>query len=143
MKGFYGITNEERAAYRKQEREERAAERAKMEAEFGTADMPEKARDLIWNKAWEDGHSSGYGEVRMHYDDLSDIAKAARNDADHDARDGVLFRFWIRAASYPGGWPSDLMRVMAEEIKAEDQATPAAYRRALMRLAKEKGINLP
>ena len=25
--------------------------------------VPEKKRDKVWNMAWEDGHSSGYGEV--------------------------------------------------------------------------------
>jgi hypothetical protein len=62
-------------------------------------------------------------------------------DDENDERDGVLFRFWIRAASYPGGWPSRLMQLIDEETK--DGATPAGYRRALMRLAQEKGVNLP
>lgn len=64
-------------------------------------------------------------------------------DPDDDALDGVLFRFWIRAASYPGGWPLELIRVIDREVKAEGNATPAAYRRALLALAKEKGVNLP
>lgn len=64
-------------------------------------------------------------------------------DADDDALDGVLFRFWIRAASYPGGWPSALVAVIEKEIRAEGHASPAAYRRALMALAKDKGVNLP
>lgn len=64
-------------------------------------------------------------------------------DPDDDDLDGVLFRFWIRAASYPGGWPSALSAVIEREIRAEGHATPAAYRRALMALAKDKGVNLP
>lgn len=64
-------------------------------------------------------------------------------DPDDDALDGVLFRFWIRAASYPGGWPSALMAVIEKECRAEGHASPAAYRRALLALAKEKGVNLP
>lgn len=60
-----------------------------------------------------------------------------------DDLDGVLFRFWIRAAPYPGGWPGRLSQLMSDEIKAAGHATPAAYRRALMRLAQEKGVNLP
>lgn len=64
-------------------------------------------------------------------------------DFENDDLDGVLFRFWIRAASYPGGWPSRLAQVMGEEIRDENQANPAAYRRALMRLAQEKGVNFP
>lgn len=62
---------------------------------------------------------------------------------ENDDLDGVLFRFWIRAASYPGGWPSRLSQVISEEISAEGHANPAAYRRALVRLAQEKGVNLP
>ncbi|KAB2752309.1 hypothetical protein [Brucella anthropi] len=56
---------------------------------------------------------------------------------DDDSRDGILFRFWIRAASYPGGFPAALMRAL------KDCHTPADYRRALNDLAKEKGVNLP
>jgi len=56
---------------------------------------------------------------------------------DDDSRDGILFRFWIRAASFPGGFPSDLMRAL------KDCVTPEDYRRALTDLAKEKGVNLP
>lgn len=64
-------------------------------------------------------------------------------DFDEDDRDGILFRFWIRAASYPGGWPGRLTEIMSEEFKAAGHATPAAYRKALTRLAQEKGVNLP
>jgi len=56
---------------------------------------------------------------------------------DDDYLDGVLFRFWIRAASSPGGWPSDTMRALTP------CKTPAEYRAALMKLAAEKGVNLP
>jgi hypothetical protein len=56
---------------------------------------------------------------------------------DDDHLDGVLFRFWIRAASYPGGWPGDTMRALTPCI------TPADYRAALLKLAQEKGVNLP
>lgn len=58
-------------------------------------------------------------------------------NADDDALDGVLFRFWIRAAAYPGGWPGELERVI------RDCLTPADYRRALVDLAQRKGVNLP
>jgi hypothetical protein len=64
-------------------------------------------------------------------------------DPEDDALDGVLFRFWIRAASYPGGWPSLLAATIEKEIKAEGHATLAAYRRALLAVAKAKGVNLP
>lgn len=61
-----------------------------------------------------------------------DAARGDGFDAQDDALDGVLFRFWIRAASYPGGWPSAVMAGIEKEIRAEGRATPAAYRRALM-----------
>lgn len=66
---------------------------------------------------------------------------AAEIDYEDDTRDGMLFRFWIRAASYPGGWPSELVNLIAEHTAAG--ATPAGYRRALMELARRKGVNLP
>lgn len=58
-------------------------------------------------------------------------------DYESDELDGVLFRFWIRAASYPGGWPMDLMRTL------RDCTTPEDYRKALLDLARSKGVNLP
>lgn len=64
---------------REREWEEVQAERVQIEAEYGTTGMSQRVRDLIWNKAWEDGHASGMHEVRMQYDDLADIAKAALN----------------------------------------------------------------
>lgn len=58
-------------------------------------------------------------------------------DYDDDSLDGVLFRFWIRAASWPGGFPAELMQAI------KDCHTPAEYRRSLTDLAKAKGVNLP
>jgi hypothetical protein len=54
-----------------------------------------------------------------------------------DELDGVLFRFWIRAATYPGGWPADLAKALAKCHSVDD------YRAALMLLANAKGVNLP
>jgi hypothetical protein len=31
--------------------------------------------DLLWSKAWEHGHSGGYGEVLSHYEDLVELVK--------------------------------------------------------------------
>lgn len=58
-------------------------------------------------------------------------------DLDDDMRDGLLFRFWIRMASYPGGSPSKLIKAL------HNCTTVEQYRAALMQLAKEEGINLP
>lgn len=66
------------------------------------------------------------------------------DDPDDDARDGILFRFWIRAASCPGGWPSALAKAFQEHgPKSGENMQPRHYRAALMALAKEKGVNLP
>lgn len=64
-------------------------------------------------------------------------------DDEDDALDGVLFRFWCRAASYPGGWPSAVAKAIQIEQATEGYGSPATYRRALMKLAHEKGVNLP
>ena len=64
------------------------------------------------------------------------------NDLD-DTRDGMLFRLWCRAASFPGGRPSVLMRLIDEECKLSGRGEPAAYRRALLQYAEIEGINLP
>lgn len=64
-------------------------------------------------------------------------------DPEDDDRDGVLFRFWVRAASYPGGWPGRLCTLLDDEAKKAGHQTPASVRRALMTLAQEKGVNLP
>lgn len=69
----------ERMARREAKRQEREAFRAKMEADYSTADLPSKARNLIWEKAWSDGHSEGYQAVEGHYADLADIVDAVRH----------------------------------------------------------------
>lgn len=67
------------------------------------------------------------------------------DDFDNDDLDGVLFRFWIRAASYPGGWPGALMKAFEAHgpKPGEGNMQPRHYRAALMALAQEKGVNLP
>ena len=64
-------------------------------------------------------------------------AQPPRFDPDDDVLDGVLFRFWIRAATYPGGWPFELATALSP------CQTPADYRAALIELAQRKGVNLP
>jgi len=39
----------------------------------GLNSIPEKFRDKIWNKAWDDGHAYGYSEVYYKLLDLVDI----------------------------------------------------------------------
>ena len=59
------------------ETERLAALRAQMEADHGTGDLPEKARELIWAKAWEDGHAEGSASISNHYAELAEIALSA------------------------------------------------------------------
>lgn len=37
--------------------------------------FPASVQDLIWGKAWADGHSSGYGDVEHHYQELAQFAE--------------------------------------------------------------------
>jgi hypothetical protein len=37
------------------------------------AHVPDDKKDKVWNKAWSDGHSSGYGEVYNYLVDLVDL----------------------------------------------------------------------
>lgn len=53
---------------------------------------------------------------------------------DDDEHDGILFRFWIRAASQ---WSGDTARALLACRDAAD------YREALVGLAGAKGVNLP
>jgi hypothetical protein len=65
-------------------------------------------------------------------------------DNDDDTRDAILFRFWTRAASYPGGWPGRLIELLREHgPKDGAPMQPNHYRAALTALAAEKGVNLP
>ena len=59
------------------------------------------------------------------------------SDYDDDTRDGMLFRFWIRMASWPGGSP---MKLCGAILKCK---SPADYRKALTELAIAEGVNLP
>lgn len=52
---------------------------------------------------------------------------------ENDDLDGALFRFWCRAASYPGGWPTATMRAL------HDCRTLPEYRYALCKFAQAMG----
>lgn len=58
-------------------------------------------------------------------------------DWEDDYRDGVLFRFWIRMVSYPGGSPAKVAKALQTAV------TPSDYRKALTELAQREGVNLP
>ena len=54
-----------------------------------------------------------------------------------DYRDGVLFRFWIRMITYPGGSPIKVAKALAPCHTVEE------FRKALTDLAIAEGVNLP
>jgi hypothetical protein len=56
---------------------------------------------------------------------------------DDDIRDAMLFRFWCKGASYPGGYPAELGQAI------HGCKTPDEFRKALTDLARKKGVNLP
>jgi hypothetical protein len=60
-------------AYRDEQFRITAAFRKSLEEEHGTVGHPKA--DLLWEKAWEDGHSGGYGEVLNYYIDLVELVK--------------------------------------------------------------------
>ena len=64
-------------------------------------------------------------------------------DIEDDIRDGILFRLWCQAASYPGGSPSALLRLFEKHHPKHGNVRPEHYRAALLEYAEEKGINLP
>lgn len=63
-------------AYRERDAEIRAQFEKDLAEEFAH-DLHEGAQGVIFNKAWEDGHASGYEEVAMHYEELTNIVRAA------------------------------------------------------------------
>lgn len=42
------------------------------------SDLPVGVQSLIFGKAWESGHSSGYYEIQGHYQEYADFAREAR-----------------------------------------------------------------
>lgn len=50
--------------------------------EFGVEDDP--AREIIFRKAWDVGHSSGYHEVYSEFDELMDFVKDVRKGVCND-----------------------------------------------------------
>lgn len=49
--------------------------RARLEEEnnVNRPHIRQQKRDLLWNKAWEHGHSSGLSEVEIWYNDLAEL----------------------------------------------------------------------
>lgn len=62
---------EARLIRRQQEAKEKADFKLKLEEKYGTSDNPK--RDLLWDKAWDHGHSSGFAEVELYYSDFLEL----------------------------------------------------------------------
>jgi hypothetical protein len=58
--------------FRKQA-DERHAHQAKLEAKHGLTGHPKA--DKLYALAWDMGHSAGYSEVEIYYDDMADLLK--------------------------------------------------------------------
>jgi hypothetical protein len=76
-----GATEDERQAIH-QENNRKEGEmtekfRADLEAEEGTARLPEALRDKVWSLAWEAGHYAGLSEVYCVYGKYADLAELA------------------------------------------------------------------
>lgn len=68
---------EEREAQRAVNGETNKLVRNLFEIENSTYAMPARLKNMLWDKAWADGHSSGYNDVRVHYEEYADIAATA------------------------------------------------------------------
>jgi hypothetical protein len=67
------MTPEELAEYRKMASIERVEHRASMEVKYGLERHP-KAR-MLYEIAWEMGHSSGFSEVEIYYSQMSELLR--------------------------------------------------------------------
>jgi hypothetical protein len=57
----------------KKQADERNAHQAKLEAKYGLTGHPKA--DKLYALAWDMGHSAGYSEVEIYYDDMADLLK--------------------------------------------------------------------
>lgn len=64
---------EQKLQYWQSERDGIARLRVDLEQEYGMSGHPKA--DLLWHKAWEQGHSCGLYDVTQCYDDLSELVE--------------------------------------------------------------------
>jgi hypothetical protein len=67
------VRQAERIRVEKEWREKTDALRERLEKENGLAEHPR--REMLWNKAWEHGHSAGLADVEYYYDDMAELLK--------------------------------------------------------------------
>lgn len=56
-----------RKIYDEAQKEANNAFRASLEEDNGNSSFTQAAKDAIWSKSWQDGHSGGYGDITNHY----------------------------------------------------------------------------
>lgn len=64
-------------ARREREAEQMAHYRSEFATEYGIDHLPREVVDLVWNLAWQEGHSSGYGQVEHYYGEYAPMVLAA------------------------------------------------------------------
>jgi len=67
------LVSDMKRAYDNESSEIRAKFREALEKEYGMQNHPKK--DKIWEKAWDDGHSGGWTEILITYDELVELIK--------------------------------------------------------------------
>lgn len=59
--------------------EKNRAEKEELFQNITYGKLPEKVRRIIFEHAWEEGHSSGPNEVEMYYNDLTELVEKVRD----------------------------------------------------------------
>ena len=59
---------------------------AKMDEELGWNTLPEKVAGALQSRAWESGHSAGYGEVYCHASDFASLVDAIKDELEKAQR---------------------------------------------------------
>lgn len=82
-KAFESVTRKEQraveaAARRERDAEEREMFRVRMASEHAGG-LPPEVADAVWQRAWDEGHSSGWTSVEWHYEELADFARMVRS----------------------------------------------------------------
>ena len=80
MAGPYPPAGEARERYRKLNAEKQGQFAADCRALMSTQTAPAVLIDLLYGKAWEDGHSAGFHEVLIYCQDYADILAEAFPD---------------------------------------------------------------
>ena len=58
---------------KEKEIEERENHKQQMRDKYNSSPYPDALLDLVYQRAYEEGHSAGYNEVEYHFDELMDF----------------------------------------------------------------------